>query len=227
MKKSASPPLIEKITQPLEEVHFDLFFHGGQIFLYLIDRCSRHPFVYHMEHKSDIGCWLQQFLIDVNTSQHGVGSFVLTLPSKTGSMLAQDCLDVSAVNQYLESRGAVQRVKVLYSDNESSVGTVTSDFISNMFIKHNTIIPGSSWQNGLAECNGGWWLGGSVRHDFDLSGLSPHKFLRYCVYLNVERHAHTSRRSLGGKSPSEILFPGSTPPLHRFKLRFLGATPLS
>ena len=103
---------------------------------------------------------------------------------------------------------------------------MTSDFISNMFIKHNTIIPGSSWQNGLAECNGGWWLGGSVRHDFDLSGLSPHKFLRYCVYLNVERRAHTPRRSLGGKAPS-LRFCSLTAPLPYIVLRFLDATPLS
>jgi hypothetical protein len=218
MKATPSPPLIEKVTQPLEEVHFDLFFHGGQIYLFLIDRCSRHPFVYKMERKSEIGCWLQQFLIDVNTSQHGVGSFILTLPSKNGSRKAKDCLDVDAVNKHLQSKGASQRVKVLYSDNESSVGSVTSAFISNMFIKHNTIIPGSSWQNGLAECNGGWWLGGAIRYDFDLCGLSVSKFLPHCIYLNVERRAHTPRESLGGKTPSEILFPSRQPPLHRFKL---------
>ena len=100
---------------------------------------------------------------------------------------------------------------------------MTSDFISNIFIKHNTIIPGSSWQNGLAECNGGWWLGGSVRHDFDLSGLSPHKFLRYCVYLSVVLIP------LVGPSEEKLplRFCSLTAPLPYIILRFLDATPLS
>ena len=104
---------------------------------------------------------------------------------------------------------------------------MTSDFISNMFIKHNTIIPGSSWQNGLAECNGGWWLGGSVRHDFDLSGLSPHKFQ---VYVTV----YTSMLSVAliplvGPSVEKLplRFCSLTAPLPYIVLRFLDATPLS
>jgi hypothetical protein len=74
------------------------------------------------------------------------------------------------------------------------------------------------WLNGMED--GGWPLGGSVHHYFDLSGLSPHKFLRNCVYLrlNIEHHAQTPRRSLGGKTPSEILFPHRAPPLQRFKI---------
>ena len=106
MKATPPPPLIEKETQPSEEIHFDIFFHGGQIYLFLIDWCSRHPFIYKMERKCEIGCWLQQFLIDINTSQHGIGSFILTLPSKNCSRKAKDCLDVDAVNKYLQSKGA-------------------------------------------------------------------------------------------------------------------------
>jgi hypothetical protein len=46
MRKAPAPPASTRIVQPLEEVHFDLFFVCGEIVLVFVDRASRHEWIY-------------------------------------------------------------------------------------------------------------------------------------------------------------------------------------
>ena len=55
--------------QPLEEVHFDLFFVCGEIVLVFVDRASRHEWIYFLDKKSDLPKMVQQFLIDTNSTR--------------------------------------------------------------------------------------------------------------------------------------------------------------
>jgi hypothetical protein len=106
----------------------------------------------------------------------------------------------------------------LYSDNESSVGSVTSEFISIMFTSITPLfqvaVGRTDSPNAMAA---GGWGGRFDMTSICVDSLSASSCLTHCIYLNVEHRAHTPRESLGGKTSSEILFPSRQPPLHRFK----------
>jgi len=60
------------------------------------------------------------------------------------------------------------------------------------------------------------YIGCSVRHDMDLSGLG-HMFEELSISLNAQRRNILPHESLGGRSPFSIPFPTKTPPLHLLK----------
>ncbi len=59
IRKAAAPPASTRVVQPLEEVHFDLFFVCGEIVLIFIDRASRYEWIYFLDKKSDLPKTLQ------------------------------------------------------------------------------------------------------------------------------------------------------------------------
>jgi len=106
IRKAAAPPASTRIVQPLEEVHFDLFFVCGEIVLIFIDRASRYEWIYFLDKKSDLPRILQQFLIDANSAHFTVGSLNCALSSAK-----EKGIDAEVLNQHLSSHHLTQRVK--------------------------------------------------------------------------------------------------------------------
>jgi hypothetical protein len=211
IRKAAAPPASTRLVQPLEEVHFDLFFVCGEIVLIFIDRASRYEWIYFLDKKSDLPRILQQFLIDANSARFTVGSLNCALSSAK-----EKGIDAEVLNQHLSSHHLTQRVKVLYSDNaREHLSHALDAFLFDMMIDQRFSVVDSQHQNGLSE-NVGWNLLGPVRHDMDISNLSK-GFRRACLRLNVERRACTPRAQLNWKSPFQILHPHREPPFKYFK----------
>ena len=211
IRKAAAPPASTRLVQPLEEVHFDLFFVCGEIVLIFIDRASRYEWIYFLDKKSDLPRILQQFLIDANSAHFTVGSLNCALSSAK-----EKGIDAEVLNQHLSSHHLTQRVKVLYSDNaREHLSHALDAFLFDMMIDQRFSVVDSQHQNGLSE-NVGWNLLGPVRHDMDISNLSK-GFRRACLRLNVERRACTPRAQLNWKSPFQILHPHREPPFKYFK----------
>jgi hypothetical protein len=154
-------------VQPLEEVHFDLFFVCGEIVLIFVDRASRHEWIYFLDKKSDLPKMLQQFLIDANSTHFTVGALTCAISSAM-----EKGIDAEALNLYLSSHHLAQRVKVFYSDNaREHLSHALDTFLFDMMIDQRFSVVESQHQNGLSE-NVGWNLLGPVRHDMDISNLS-------------------------------------------------------
>jgi hypothetical protein len=81
MRKAPAPPASTRIVQPLEEVHFDLFFVCGEIVLIFVDSASRHEWIYFLDKKIDLPKMLQQFLIDANSTRFTVGDLTCAISS--------------------------------------------------------------------------------------------------------------------------------------------------
>ena len=205
-RKADAPPSVAREVEPLEEVHMDLFFPGNDIVLFLCDRASKFEWVYFLTAKSDIPFALQQWLIDVNTSAFNVGT-----------IFTRDKVTARDISTHLGRLNLPQRVKVLYSDNaREHLSSDLCSFLEDLMIRQRFAVVENQRQNALAEHNGGWRLMSQLRHDMDMSNLSP-SFRRHALHLNVERRVCTPRISLGGQSPFNILYPRKTPPFKYFK----------
>jgi hypothetical protein len=211
IRKAPAPPASTRIVQPLEEVHFDLFFVCGEIVLIFVDRASRHEWIYFLDKKSDLPKMLQQFLIDANSTHFTVGALTCAISSAM-----EKGIDAEALNLYLSSHHLAQRVKVFYSDNaREHLSHALDTFLFDMMIDQRFSVVESQHQNGLSE-NVGWNLLGPVRHDMDISNLSK-GFRRAALRLNVERRVCTPRAQLNWKSPFQLLHPTRDPPFKYFK----------
>ena len=211
MRKAPAPPASTRIVQPLEEVHFDLFFVCGEIVLVFVDRASRHEWIYFLDKKSDLPKMLQQFLIDANSTRFTVGALTCAISSAM-----EEGIDAEALNLYLSSHHLTQRVKVFYSDNaREHLSHPLDTFLFDMMIDQRFSVVESQHQNGLSE-NVGWNLLGPVRHDMDISNLSK-GFRRAALRLNVERRVCTPRAQLNWMSPFQLLHPTREPPFKYFK----------
>ena len=205
-RKADAPPSVTRGVEPLEEIHMDLFFPGKDIVLFLCDRASKFEWVYLLNAKSDIPFAIQQWLLDVNTSAFNVGT-----------IFTRDKLTASDISAHLRRLNLPQRVKVLYADNaREHMSSDFCSFLEDLMIQQRFTVVENQRQNALAEHNGGWRLMSQLRHDMDLSNLSPF-FRRHALHLNVERRVCTPRVSLGGQSPFNILYPRKTPPFKYFK----------
>ena len=154
---------------------------------------------------------MQQFVVDVNTLNHPVGSIYYSIETnkKYG-------IDAKAVNDYLAERKRPQRLRILYTDGAGeSASDGFEEFLADLSIQHHMSIPESQHQNGLAEHGGGWRLVNMVRHDLDLSGLGP-SFRRFCSSLNAQRMNYLPHSALQGRTPASILYPDRSLPFKYF-----------
>ena len=213
MRKENSPPPSTKQPAPLEEVHLDLFTYPDdpRYDAFFIDRCTRACWHYVLSQKSDLPAIVQQFVVDVNTLNHPVGSIYYSIETnkKYG-------IDAKAVNDYLAERKRPQRLRILYTDGAGeSASDGFEEFLADLSIQHHMSIPESQHQNGLAEHGGGWRLVNMVRHDLDLSGLGP-SFRRFCSSLNAQRMNYLPHSALQGRTPASILYPDRSLPFKYF-----------
>jgi hypothetical protein len=187
-------------VQPLEEVHFDLFFICGESVLVFVDSASRYEWIYFLDKKSDLPKMLQQFLIDVNSTRFTVGDLTCAISSAM-----EKGIDAEALNLYLSSHHLAQRVKVLYSDNaREHLSHALDAFLFDIMIDQRLSVVDNQHQNGLSEIIG-WNLLGPGRHDLDISNLSK-GFLRCptpqsSVRAHVEAFPATSCVPQAGRPP--------------------------
>ena len=211
-RKAAAPPETKRRVQPLEEVHFDLFFVHGEIILTLIDRASRFEWIYFLHKKSDLPKKLQQFLIDCNGAAFTVGSLHCDITSAK-----EKGIDADALNKHLAAHNLPQQVKAFYSDGAGEhASRALTAFLLGTGIQNRHSIAECQHQNGLAE-NMGWNTLRAARHDMVLSNMSK-GFRQACLRLNIERRACTPRVVLDWQTPFEILYPNLTPPYKYFKV---------
>ena len=130
IKRNPAPPAVphNPALQPLQEVHFDLFFFHETIALFLIDRASRARWCYFLNSKDEVPLKLQQFVVDANTAPFPVGSFHYTFDGST-----KHDINAAQVNGYLASKGLTQRVKIFFSDNAGEqTQPLVKDFLRDL-----------------------------------------------------------------------------------------------